>query len=61
MWLALLWLTAVLWLIVGLVYGGVLWLGVLAVYLFITLVVAVLVYRNVRGYRCDSCGLRWSI
>ena len=59
--MALLWMTAVLWLIMGLVYGGVFWLGPLAGYLIVTVVVAVLVYRNVRGYRCDSCGLRWSI
>lgn len=61
LWLALLWLTSVLWLIVGLVQGGFLWLGALAVYTVITVVVAVLLYRNVRGYRCGSCGLRWSI
>lgn len=61
LWLVFLWLTAVLWLIVGLVSGGVLWLGALAVYVTITVIAAVLVYRNVRGYRCDSCGLRWSI
>ena len=61
MWLALLWLTAVLWLIAGLVYGGFLWLGALAVYVVITVVAAVLLYRNVRGYRCGSCGFRWSI
>ena len=59
--LALLWITSIAWVILGLLSGGFLWIVALSLYASATVVVGIMSYGSAHSYLCDACRLRWRL